>query len=74
LLRSPRIDGPVQLGFQRIDGPVKLPSPDIHVLYASQTLQTLAPCQPSVNREPQNVPVVLARRPPAKATHHVGWS
>ncbi|KAN0121332.1 hypothetical protein V8E52_003920 [Russula decolorans] len=36
--------------------------PGIHVLYAFQILQPLAPCQPSVVRDPQNVPVVLTRR------------
>ncbi|KAN0107297.1 hypothetical protein V8E52_010295 [Russula decolorans] len=35
--------------------------PRIHVLYAFQILQPLAPCQPSVIRDPQNVPVMLAR-------------
>jgi hypothetical protein len=51
LLCSPQIDGPIQLRY-----------PGIHVLYAFQILQPLAPCQPSVVRDPQNVPVVLARR------------
>ena len=37
-------------------------SPQVFMFYASQILQPLAPRQPSVVRDPQNVPIVLAQR------------
>ena len=46
----------------QIDSPGQFLSPGIHVLYASQILQPLAPHQPSVVQDPQNVAIVLARR------------